>query len=183
MSEESIISRLRDLVHAAGRLDAPAVEFLRPEIRSGDKFLLRDPFAGKAGANGTGAQAGELLEKEAVGAIVIEWGFDVAAGNMTKFMEFLAANEGAMLDARPKGVRYRGTYSVFSSTEKGMGQFRTVWSYRTFADLNALSDEFEQPTPFATLVKQLRSFADETSTAGRSQQIYMLASSSRPVDL
>jgi hypothetical protein len=183
MTEQSIISRLQDLVRATGRLDAPAIGLLRPEIRSGDKFLLRDPFAGKAGINGTGAQADERLEKEAVGAIVIEWGFDVAAANMAKFLEFLGANEGAMLDARPKGVRYRGTYSVFSSTEKGTGQFRTVWSYRTFADLNALSDEFEQPTPFATLVKQLRAFADDGPGAGRSQQIYMLAASSRPVDL
>jgi hypothetical protein len=186
MSEQqdpSIVAHLQALVRRAGRLEAPSVGLLRPEIRSGDKFLLRDPFAGKASTNGTGAQAGEWLEKEAVGAIVIEWGFDVAPANLVKFMEFLTANEGAMLDARPRGVRYRGTYSVFSSTEKRMGQFRTVWSYRTFGDLNALSDEFEQPTPFATLVKQLRSFADESAEAGRSQQIYLLAASSRPVDL
>ncbi len=183
MSENSIIERLQGLVRRMGRLDAPAVELLRPEIRSGDKFLLRDPFSGKASRNGTGDKALEILEKDAIGMIVMEWGFDVTSANLSQFLDFLAANEGAMLDARPKGVRYRGTYSVFSSTEKNMGQFRTVWAYRTLSDLDALSDEFEQPTPFATLVKQLRAFADSSPNAGRSQQIYLLAASSRPIDL
>lgn len=178
MSQDSIVARLKDLIRRVGHLDAPAVDLLRPEIRTGDKFLLRDPFSGQA-EDTAGKKADKLLAKDAVGAIVVEWGYDVPAATVGAFMAFLDNFEEKLLDARPKGVRYRGTYSVFSSTEKGAGHFRTIWSYKDFGDLDALSDEYESATEFASLVKQLKSFADNSSGAAHSQQIYLLASSSR----
>lgn len=181
MKQGPILSHLTALVREAGRLDAPSVGLLRPEIRSGDKFLLRDPFAGKASAT-AGAKAANRINKGAVGAIIVEWGYDVPTANIAAFLSFLDANEAALLDARPGGVRYRGTYSVFSSTEKGTGSFRTIWAYRDFADLDALSDEYEDGTPFSSLVKTLRSYADNGAGAARSQQIYLLASSSKLTD-
>ena len=181
MSEDSI-GRLTELVRRIGHLDAPSVGLLRPEIRSGDKFLLRDPFSGKAGCGKPGSKAEKRLAKGAIGAIVVEWGFDVLAANVPAFMTFLESSEEMLLDTQPKGVRYKGTYSVFSSTEKGAGQFRTVWAYRTFGDLDTLSDEYEDGTVFAALVKQLRGFADDSPGAARSQQIYLLAASSKLTD-
>lgn len=181
MSQDRTVSYLKKLIDEAGYLDAPRVDPLRPEIRSGDKFLLRDPFGGKA-AGTAGAKADNRITRGAIGSIVVEWGFDVAPANVGAFMTFLDTYEGILLDTRPKGVRYRGTYSVFSSTEKATGQFRTVWAYREFGDLDALSDQYEDGTQFASLVRQLRSFADNSPGAGRSQQIYLLASSSRLTD-
>lgn len=186
MSEQSIVARLRDLVRQVGHLDRPSVGLLEPEIRSGDKFLLRDPFAGKADTTGPGNRARERTKQNrAVGAIVVEWGYDVADDKLTPFMDWLAANEISLLDPAtpPKGVRYRGTYSVFSSSEKNSGQFRTIWSYQEFGDLDSLSDEYEGGSQFASLTRQLRSFADNSPGANRSQQIYLLASSSRPTDI
>jgi hypothetical protein len=181
MTEDLTVARLKALVRELGRLDAPAVDVLRPEIRTGDKLLLRDPFAGKAAAT-AGAKAQKRLQKEAIGAIVVEWGYDVPPGRVPDFLKFLNDFEENLLDARPKGVRYKGTYSVFSSTEKHTGQFRTVWAYRDFGDLDALSDEYEDGTQFSSWVKQLRSFADNSAGAARSQQIYVLASSSKLTD-
>jgi hypothetical protein len=178
MSQNSIVAHLRDLIRRNGKLDAPAVDLLRPEIRTGDKFLLRDPFAGRA-EDRVGDKAKRAIQKEAVGAIVVEWGYDVPAATLGAFMAFLDTFEEKLLDARPKGVRYRGTYSVFSSTEKGAGHFRTIWSYRDFGDLDALSDEYENATEFSSLVKQLKGFADNSSGAAHSQQIYLLASTSK----
>jgi len=185
MSDQSIVARLRDLIREAGYLDPPSVGILAPEIRSGDKFLLRDPFSGKADATGAGDRARERTKaNRAVGAIVVEWGYDVANDKLDLFMDFLKNNEVAMLapNPAPKGVRYRGTYSVFSSSEKNSGQFRTIWSYQEFGDLDSMSDEYEAGTQFASLAKQLRSFADSSPGAGRSQQIYLLASSSKLTD-
>jgi hypothetical protein len=176
------IARLKELIRRVGHLDAPSVGLLRPEIRSGDKFLLRDPFKGKAGSGAAGKKAEKRLQKGAVGAIVMEWGYDVPAADVPAFMSFLAANEETLLATQPNGVRYKGTYAVFSSTEKSAGQFRTVWAYKEFGDLDTLSDEYEDMSLFATLVRQLRGFADNSPGAGRSQQIYLLAASSRVTD-
>jgi len=171
------VGRLTALIRRVGRLDPPSVDLLRPEIRTGDKFLLRDPFAGKAA--GTAGKTAEKRYPKAIGAIVVEWGYDVAAANIPAFMAFLDGSEQMLLDAEPKDVRYKGTYSVFSSTEKNSGQFRTVWAYKTFGDLDTMSDEYEDKTLFAALVKQLRGFADDSPGAGRSQQIYLLAATSK----
>ena len=181
MSEDSI-ARLRTLIHRAGKLDAPSISLLRPEIRSGDKFLLRDPFGGKAGAGKPADKADKRLKKGAIGAIVVEWGYDVPTANVPAFMAFLDSSEEMMLDTQPNGIRYKGTYSVFSSTEKSAGQFRTVWAYKTFGDLDTLSDEYEDNSIFSALVKQLRGFADDSPGAARSQQIYLLAASSKLTD-
>lgn len=187
MKEHAIVERLRELIRETGRLDRPSVGLLEPEIRSGDKFLLRDPFGGKA-ASTAGKKADERVKQNrAVGAIVVEWGYDVPAAKLQGFMDFLNTHEVALLDAQntlgvPAGVRYRGTYSVFSSSEKGAGQFRTIWSYKDFGDLDLMSDEYEAGTTFASLIRLLRSFADDSPGAARSQQIYLLASSSRLTD-
>jgi len=181
MTDQTILAYLKQRVSEYGPLDAPVIGTIRPEIRSGDKFLLRDPFAGSAGKT-AGVKAKDRLDRDAVGAIIVEWGYDVAPENLTAFKAFLDANEGSMLDARPKGVRYRGTYAVFSSTEKGTGHFRTIWAYRHFGDLDALSDQYEDGTPFSSQIKQLRSFADPNPLVGRSQNIYLLASSAQLTD-
>jgi hypothetical protein len=181
MSEDSI-AHLKELIRRVGRLDAPSVGLLRPEIRSGDKFLLRDPFGGKAGDGKPKEKADKRLAKGAIGAIVVEWGYDVLAAEVPAFMAFLETSEEMLLDTQPKGVRYKGTYSVFSSTEKSAGSFRTVWAYKTFGDLDTLSDEYEDKSMFATLVKQLRGFDDHSPGAARSQQIYLLAASSKVTD-
>ena len=181
MSEDSI-ARLKALIYQAGHLEDPAVGLLRPEIRSGDKFLLRDPFSGKAGAGKARTKAENRLKKGAIGAIVVEWGYAVPAADVPAFMAFLESSEEMLLDTQPQGIRYKGTYSVFSSTEKSAGQFRTVWAYKTFGDLDTLSDEYEDQSVFAALVRQLRGFADDGPGAARSQQIYLLAASSKLTD-
>jgi hypothetical protein len=181
----SIVSRLRDLIREVGYLDRPSVGLLEPEIRSGDKFLLRDPFAGKADTAGAGTKARERIKpNRAVGAIVVEWGYDVPSEKINDFLDFLNDNELTLLDPAnwPPGVRYRGTYSVFSTSEKNSGQFRTIWTYKEFGDLDLLSDQYEDGTTLASLTKKLRSFADDRPGAARSQQIYLLASSSRLTD-
>jgi hypothetical protein len=182
---DKIVSRLKALVREVGHLERPAVGILEPEIRSGDKFLLRDPFSGKADATGAGNRARERLRaNRAIGAIIVEWGYDVRNEDISGFLEFLHDNEVTLLDPAylPSGVRYKGTYSVFSSTEKHTGHFRTIWAYRGFGDLDALSNEYETGSTFASLVQRLRGYADNGPGAARSQQIYLLASSSRPTD-
>jgi hypothetical protein len=96
MSQNSIVAHLRDLIRRNGKLDAPAVDLLRPEIRTGDKFLLRDPFAGRA-EDRVGDKAKRAIQKEAVGAIVVEWGYDVPAATLGAFMAFLDTFEEKLL--------------------------------------------------------------------------------------
>lgn len=175
---EQIVGSLRRL----GRVDAPAVERLDLEIRSGDKVLLRDPLGAAAGAPDAMKNALAALGLGAVGAIVVEWGYDVRRSRIEEFQKWLIANEPALLGYNAGGdanVRYRGTFAVFSSTEKATGQFRTIWTYKRFSDLDKMSKEFEDNTPFAKLVKDLRDFFDHRSQAGSSQQIYLLANAAR----
>lgn len=183
MNDQSTIAYLRRLIHDHERLDPPAVSLLEPEVRTGDKFLLRDPFAGTAASKGPGAKAQDRVRSNrSVGALVMEWGYDVRPENLDAFLHFLDTNEIDLFESSPQNCKYRGTYSVFSSTEKGTGHFRTIWSYREFGDLTALSDEYEKSSVFSSLVKKLKSFADDSAGAARSQQIYLLASSSRPTN-
>lgn len=177
-----ILQYLKAALTRLDRLDPPALEALDPVIRSGDQFLLRDPLAGEAAGSTPGESAKLRLDKGAIGSLVVEWGYDVPQEKLVDFMTWLQVNEPALLDHNAAGgvnVRYRGTYAVFSSSEKGSGQFRTIWSYRVFSDLDELSNEFVRRTSFANLVAQLRSFFDTRPGASRSQQIYLLASSAQ----
>jgi hypothetical protein len=172
MMEDARLDRLIGLVRNAGALEPPRVDPVDPEIRSGATFLFRDPLK-----RGVPAEDQELLKSGIekgglIGTIVIEWGYDVPNEKGKRFRRWLLDNEADIVAAQPEGVRYKGTYAVFSSTERESGQYRTIWAYDSFAALQDLGERLaDEGSRFAQLVEQLNSFRDRERGAAYSQQV------------
>jgi hypothetical protein len=158
---------------------APSVTPVDVHLRSGVSFVLRDPMrrgvpSARQDVIKRGLEKGWLL-----GAFVSEWGYDVRRELIPQFHRWLEVNEGSIVGTQPEGVSYRGTYAVFSTSEKGSGSYRTVWTFSSFAGMQDfgyfLADETR---PFARVVTELVRFIDRDRHAGTSQQIYQPAQGS-----
>lgn len=136
---------------------APKVSPLRSDIRSGENFLI--------------ATSGNLPELF-IGAVVVEWGFEVPRDKAASFHTWLSENETSLASECPAGVQYRGTYGVFAQSERTLGSYRTVWSFASLAALELLAREVAEGSSFGNRVQALTAFRDESIGASRSQQIY-----------
>lgn len=147
----------------------PTVAAIEPEVRSGGFFPFCDLLK-----HGEGKQEIESLLNDSVllGALVIEWGYDVPFNKHDEFRKWLIANEQKLDQVTPEGVTYRGTYAVSSTSEKGSGLYRTIWAFRTLAALQTFNDAMHAGTDFARLIHDLSSYRDRERGAANSQQIY-----------
>jgi hypothetical protein len=118
-----------------------------------------------------------------LGEFVVEWGYDIPWDRHEDFVRMLVNTEPLLIDEtiKPKGVRYRGTYAVFSSSEKGMGSYRTIWSFRSLRAFQRFSTKMNETpeTRFAEAVKRLKALQIQEPGAGRSQQMYQIAVSTK----
>lgn len=142
----------------------PAVARLRTDVRSGENFLIA----------ATGA-----LPPLFIGAVMIEWGFEVPREQSDAFHAWLAENEADLAAACPPGVQYRGTYGVFAQSIDTLGAYRTIWTFESLAAMETLAAEVGNATPFGTRLKALTAFRDERIGASRSQQILHPAASAK----
>jgi hypothetical protein len=154
---------------AGERLTTPSVKPIEPEVRSGGYFPFCDLLK-----HGEGHEEIEHLLQDSVllGALVIEWGYDVSFNKHEDFKKWLIANEASMVAAQPKDVTYRGTYAVSATSEKHSGLYRTIWSFRTLHALESFDAEMHTASAFARLVADLSAFRDRERGADNSQQIY-----------
>lgn len=155
---------------AGERLGAPSIKPIEPEVRSGGTFPFCDLLM-----HGDNKEETERLVSESVllGALVIEWGYDVPFDKHDAFKAWLVANETNIVAAQPRDVTYRGTYAVSVSTEKHSGLYRTIWAFRTLHALQVFDAEMHNPkSTFAGLIADLNAFRDHDRGADGSQQIY-----------
>lgn len=156
-----------DLI-AGERLTTPTVKPIEPEVRSGGYFPFCDLLK-----HGEGADLSQLVEySNLLGALVIEWGYDVPFDKHDEFKKWLIDNEAYIVAEVPDGVRYRGTYAVSATSEKHSGLYRTIWSFSTLLALDGFSDSMHGGSKFAQLVDKLSSFRDRDRGADSSQQMY-----------
>src|SRR5215510_8815917 len=97
-----------DLI-AGERLTTPTVKPIEPEVRSGGFFPFCDLL--KHG-EGPGEIHQFLQDSDLLGALVIEWGYDVPFNKHEDFKAWLIAYEAKIVASQPNDVRYRGTYAV-----------------------------------------------------------------------
>jgi len=142
----------------------PAVARLRTDVRSGENFLITT----------TGA-----LPPLFIGAVMIEWGFEVARDQSEAFHTWLMENEANLAAECPPGVQYRGTYAVFAQSIDTLGAYRTIWTFTSLAAMETLAAEVAAATSFGTRLKALTAFRDERIGASRSQQILHPAASAQ----
>jgi hypothetical protein len=197
---------LKTLLTEGLALDTPRVEPVVPVIRSGDQMFLQTP--GKNWLNpdqqdrlrrrfdiGTSADDGPTAPGEEdddskprpayatrrvlIGQIIVEFGFD--ATDETDLQDFAGCYEDyLLLVLRTTGIRYRGTYAVYSSSENRAGKYRTVWSFRGPQALDKMTTASD-PDPalgvgeLGAITKRLRALADNRPGAGRSQNWYQPA--------
>ena len=154
---------------AGERLTSPSVRPIEPEVRSGGIFPFCDLIK-----HGEGKADIEKLLADSVllGALVIEWGYNVPFDRHDDFKAWLIDNEVNIANAVPKDVTYRGTYAVSASSEKHSGLYRTIWGFTTLHALETFSDEMHTGSTFARLVADLNAFRDRDRGAEYSQQIY-----------
>lgn len=136
---------------------APSVARLRTDVRSGENFLITN---------------GGSLPALFIGAVVAEWGYEVARDQADAFHAWLQANEQAVAAECPAGVRYCGTYAVFAQSENALGAYRTVWAFDSLASMEAMAAERAAGGSFGRRLAELTGFRDERIGAARSQQIY-----------
>jgi hypothetical protein len=156
-----------DLI-AGNRLTTPTVKPIEPEVRSGGYFPFCDLLKHSEGADTEQLVANSVL----LGALVIEWGYDVPFNKHEDFKGWLITNEASIVAEQPAGVYYRGTYAVSATSEKHSGLYRTIWSFKTLAALDSFSDSMHTGSRFAELVDELSAFRDRDRGADSSQQIY-----------
>lgn len=169
------LERIKGMIRSRGHLDAPSAVALDPEVRTGETFMLTDPGQGRGGPQNANVKA-LLKNKTLIGALTMVWGFDVPLEHGDRFATWLRDNEQALAAAAPKGVHYRGTYAVFSTTEKHTGKYRTVWAYDSLTALQGLFSAAAGSGDFPTLLKQLNDFRDRSREADSSQEILVPAS-------
>ncbi|WP_028350334.1 hypothetical protein [Bradyrhizobium murdochi] len=156
-----------DLV-AGERLTTPTVKPIEPEVRSGGFFPFCDLLK-----HGEGADLSQLVaDSTLLGALVIEWGYEVPFDKHEEFKAWLIRNEADIVKYQPDGVRYRGTYAVSATSEKHSGLYRTIWSFNTLLALDTFSDAMHSKSDFARLVDELNAFRDRDRGADSSQQMY-----------
>lgn len=136
----------------------PAVARLRSDVRSGENFLIT-------------AGTGDLPDLF-IGAVIVEWGFEVTRAQADAFHTWLAENEKSLAAECPTGVRYRGTYGVFAQSDNSFGAYRTVWAFSSLASMELLAGEVGAGSSFGKRMQALTGFRDESIGAARSQQIY-----------
>jgi hypothetical protein len=154
-----------DLI-AGQRLTTPTVKPIEPEVRSGGYFPFCDLLK-----HGEGADISQLVaDSNLLGALVIEWGYDVPFNKHEDFKSWLIRNEADIVKYQPTDVHYRGTYAVSATSEKHSGLYRTIWSFKTLQALDTFSDIMHSGSDFARLVDELSAFRDRG--ADSSQQIY-----------
>ncbi|OCK53693.1 hypothetical protein [Bradyrhizobium sp. LMTR 3] len=157
-----------DLI-AGERLTTPTVKPIEPEVRSGGYF----PFCDLLKHDANQSEITQFLaDSTLLGALVIEWGYDVPFDKHDEFKNWLITNEAKLAASAPEYVRYRGTYAVSATSEKHSGLYRTIWSFKTLHDLETFSDAMHAKSTFADLVDELCAFRDRDRGADNSQQIY-----------
>lgn len=143
---------------------SPTVSRLRTDVRSGENFLL--------------ATSGNLPDLF-VGAMIVEWGFEVPREQSDTFHKWLAENEKSLASEYPAGVQYRGTYGVFAQSDRLLGSYRTIWAFDSLGAMELLAKEVAERSSFGARLRDLTGFRDESIGASRSQQIYQPAASSQ----
>jgi hypothetical protein len=154
---------------AGERLTTPTVKTIEPEIRSGGFF----PFCDLLKHSEDKAETQRLVDGSVLlGALVIEWGYDVPYEKHEAFKGWLQKYEAKLAASVPAGVTYRGTYAVSASSEKHTGRYRTIWAFQTLGALESFSDEMHLNEAFAQLVVELSGYRDRERGAHYSEQIY-----------
>ena len=182
VNDDITLNQLVHLMKSEGTLAAPSVEQIEPVVRTGLCFMFRDPMKqGVPPAQQKILQDG-ISSGWLIGTFVVEWGYDVPKDRAMAFPQWLLANEKKIYAAQPEGVHYKGTYAVFSTSDKGMGEYRTVWAYDSFEAMQVFAAELSnQRSKFGGLVREMIDFRDADRAAGRSQQIYLAAAGAKRV--
>lgn len=164
MTDRSNLDWIKSRLTRRNLAEPAQVEEVKPEIRTGVDFPIRQRMLSDNEGN------------MAMGAIVIEWGYDVRDGADAEFRAWLRDNESKLSDALAStGVGYRGTYIVSVSTERGSGRYRTFWGLEQMGRIELLGSPDQVSSEFARLLGQFMSYRATASRAPSSTGIYQIA--------
>jgi hypothetical protein len=197
------IELLRDLLAESGSLERPSIEPVVPVIRSGDQMLFQAPGQvwldreeqkrlkgrldiGSSADDGDGDDDDDTAPRPKratrrvlIGEIVVEFGYDATDDrDLQDFVAFYEDHILAFLQAA--GIRYRGTYGVLNSSDRGGGKYRTIWSFRGQNAVDRMTRAAD-PAPnlgvseLGAVTRRLRALASNEAGAGRSQNWYQPA--------
>jgi hypothetical protein len=131
---------IRSLIRRKGAPEAPAAQHLVAEVRSNDELPVRiDPAQG---AN------------PVVGAMIVEWIYDVPHKDRGAFNKFLKENEDEIRrKCSSEQVGYLGTYFTI---EPGRPEYRTFWRYEDPDHMRKAWANLLADAAFAAIMRKLR---------------------------
>jgi len=147
---DSKLTAARQIIKRHGAKRGPSVGAVDPEFRT-------DGGLPASGGTGDKDLREETKEGNALGAYVVEWGYDVPESNWSAFHTWLAENEVRLARTVPPGVHYKGTVvAVFGPLNRPDGRYRTFWAL----DSTSCIESFwlEGKSEFKTLVAALVAF-------------------------
>src|SRR5262245_28027892 len=119
---DSKLTAVRRMIKRQGGRRVPAVGAVDPEVRTDWSI----PTTGGSGDKGLKE---EIKVGHALGAYVVEWGYDIPEPKWPDFHKWLLANEAALAAHAPEGVAYKGTVvAVFGPLNRPDGRYRTFWA-------------------------------------------------------
>lgn len=166
MTTNPILNDIQAMIRRRNTLEAPSVDLIMPEVRTDMNFRV-----GKSAV----ADIKKRIDAGAhIGQFVVEWGYDVPAGQVATFQKNLNEIEKRLAKKPPKGVTYKGTFLVYMSSDKTGGRYRTFWAFDSLGAIEAMGGD-EADKDFKQAVAELASFVDRSTGAGLTQAIYQTA--------
>ncbi len=165
---DSKLTAARQIIKRHGAKRGPSVGAVDPEFRT-DGGL---PVSGGTGDKDLPKQ----IEKgNALGAYVVEWGYDIPESQWTAFHTWLAQNEINLAKAVPPGVHYKGTVvAVFGPLNRPDGRYRTFWALDSTTHIQEFWLKGERE--FKKLVKELVAFRERGECCQNGfSQLYQVA--------
>lgn len=104
---------------------------------------------------------------------MMEYGYSVPVGMEEEHQRWLEANEQAVADACPEGVRYIGTFATVLSTEKGAGYYKTYLELDSYGAQDRLAAATKDAAAdFGRLMRDVSRFFATEWDAPWSQGLY-----------
>ena len=94
-------------------------------------------------------------------AMIQAVGYSIKRGQEEAYQKWIEDNDELVRKGVPEGVEYLGTYIVAFSSEKGTGEYRTLWRLQSYASFDVLEEATRDPdSEWGRVQREVTKFLD-----------------------